>query len=1112
MRRDLFQRPISWVIFILITLAGVFYIYRNFDKANSLVSVDIQMDRESALGKAASLAEKFSLGPEDFKQTVAFRNDQRFQTFVELEAGGLDTFKQCISSGLYSPYYWHVRHFKEQDANEVSFWFKPDGSLYGFSEKIPEAEEGAALLSEDAQKLAEHYAAYNWDVDLIPYEMVEKAEEEQVNGRVDHSFVYERERISIGKGKYRIRLTVSGDKLTGVDYFVKIPDEFERRYDEMRSDNDMIATIALAVIMVIYGLVGVVAAMFFLIRRRLLIWKQATAWGLGIAFASVFLLTLNSLQLSWFSYDTSTSEANFLFRQLTGGLMNALGFGAIIAVSAMGAEGLDRMAFPRHIRFWKLWSMEAGASRQVLGQTIAGYLFAVIILGLDVFYYVTTTRHFGWWSPAGTLSDPNILANYLPWLDSIAISLQAGFWEEILFRAVPIAGIFILTKNMKSRNFWIILVLALQTLVFGAGHANYPNQPSYARVLEMIVPFTIMGIIYIYYGLLPAIIAHFSVDVFWISLPLWVTSAPGIWFDRLMVVLCLLAPLWIIGYFYLRNKKLNEAPEEARNAAWQPPAIRKKSVENEVFPEAKNHNLEKWLIPSGIAGLLLWLLFTPFKYDVPELNVTKQEAIGIAEAELKEKFGFDPQGWEVFTSVNSSVDTKDIFVWQEGGKEVYQKLMSKFLPTSYWSIRFVKPYGEVEERAEEFNVLVTQGGGVYYMSHNWPESKPGASLSQDSAQAIVDDFLLNEFKGQARGFKEISVAPEKLPERTDWEFIYADTLNYPMAEGQGRIMIQVSGNEVSLTYPYVHVPEDWIRKFRDKESKQLVVKRVGQVLLIGIILFGLILAIIRWTRKQFNIRLFYIVSGLSLVAYIIDTFNGWADVKAGYPTQLPYSNFLIMTLVSIGLVGLFISLFNGIFLGATTRWLPASKPLKKINTLYALEFGLAAYGLFAVIQFFVPETGPELLNMAELNYCLPVAGFAFSGLTEIFFIPALFITAFMGIHMISSGFRRKKILIAALVFVFGLALNIAAVENISIWIISAIVTGGAILSAYSYFIRYHFEWLPLSFGLFPVMDAIEKAFTTQASQAVIGYLLMAVLTFGACWYWHRQILHQHVQE
>ncbi len=1109
LKGDLFSRPLSWIIFILISFVAVLYTYQNFDKATSLVSLSIEMDRESALEKATSLAKKYSLGPEEFKQSAAFDRDSRFQTFVELEAGGLDTFKNCIEKGNYHAYYWEVRHFKEQEANEVSFWFTPSGSSYGFAEKIAESEEGEALSEEEALKIAEHYATYNWDVDLSTYKVVEKSKEEQISGRVDHTFVYERDDIEIGEGKFRLELVVSGDNLTTVNYFVKIPEDFDRRYSEMRSDNDTIATVASGIIALIYGLIGVVIGIFFLMRRRYLIWKKPVLWGTGIAMASVFLLTINNLPFSWFNYDTSTSQTNFLVGELMNGLLGALGFGAIIAVSTMAGEGLGRIAFPKQIQFWKLWSKDVVASKQILGQTISGYLFAIIILAVDVLFYMITTKHFGWWSPAGSLSDPNILANYLPWFDSIAISLQAGFWEEVLFRAVPIAGIFILVKNKKSRNFWIILVLLFQTLVFGAAHANYPNQPSYARVLEMIIPFTIMGIIYIYYGLLPAIIAHYAIDVFWISLPLWVSSVPGIWVDRIMVLLFLFIPIWIIIYFFLKNKKLKNVPDEARNGAWEAPEVLQEDIQEEdIIVETKSYNLTKWLIPAGVLGFILWLVFAPFRQDAPKLDVTRSEAIQSAKIALQEDFNMDANQWTALTSVSAEVDIKDIFIWREGGKEAYQNLLGDFLGNPYWVVRFVKTSGEVEERAEEFTAYVSVGNKVTHTFHKVPEKREGAKLSKDSAQVLVDQALHEKYQVGRDILKEISVTPKKLENRTDWEFIYADTINYPVGKGQGRFMVAIAGDEINKALKYVHVPEDWIREYKEEQSKESIIKTIGRIFTIGIIMLGLVLCIVRWTKRKFNTKVFVIIGVVIALLFAVDIVNSWASIKSGYSTLLPYANFITMMLISVVLVGLFWSFFNAIFIGATIKWLPVASQQNKRNIVNALVLGVFAYGFFTLVQGFAPKTEPNWISISALNTDIPVIGFALSDLFEALLFPALMILIFIGIHHFSKGFTIRKFAVVGLTIFISLAISTSASSNILFWVISAFALGGLIIACYLFFIRQHFEWLPLTFGIFQVLEVLEVMVVNPFPAAIPGGIIFVVLVSLIYYYWYQQLVKQ----
>ena len=139
-----------------------------------------------------------------------------------------------------------------------------------------------------------------------------------------------------------------------------------------------------------------------------------------------------------------------------------------------------------------------------------------------------------------------MLATYAPWLSAIANSFQAGFWEEALFRAVPLAGAALIGDRIGHRRACLVAGFVIQAIVFGAGHAPYPNQPAFARPVELIVPSIGFGLLYVYFGLLPGIILHFAFDVVWFALPIFMASAPGIWFDRMMILALTLVPLWIV--------------------------------------------------------------------------------------------------------------------------------------------------------------------------------------------------------------------------------------------------------------------------------------------------------------------------------------------------------------------------------------------------------------------------------------------------------------------------------------------------------------------------------------------------------------------------------------
>ena len=126
-------------------------------------------------------------------------------------------------------------HFRESETNETLIRFTPQGKPYGFVEKLPEDDPGAALSADSARDIAEPAAAGDWQIDLTAYVLVEQSQEVRTGGRIDHTLVYERPSVQVGDGQYRLRLVVGGDKLTELSHFIKVPEAFSRRYTEMRS-------------------------------------------------------------------------------------------------------------------------------------------------------------------------------------------------------------------------------------------------------------------------------------------------------------------------------------------------------------------------------------------------------------------------------------------------------------------------------------------------------------------------------------------------------------------------------------------------------------------------------------------------------------------------------------------------------------------------------------------------------------------------------------------------------------------------------------------------------------------------------------------------------------
>jgi hypothetical protein len=273
------RKPWFWVALVVLSVVCTAFAVANFSRAFPIVTLDIEMSREAALARAAELADRFGWGPAERRQAASFDLDRRVQSFVELEAGGRDAFGRMLADGLYSPYAWRVRHFAEFEANETMVSFTPAGEPFGFLDRIPEDAGGAALEAAEARTIAEAAAARDWGVDLDEFVLVEDALEVRPSGRVDHTFTYERPSPTVGEeGRHRLRLVVTGDRFTELTRFVKVPEAFDRRYEEMRSANNGIATAAMVAAALLYVVGGCVIGLYMLLRKRWVLWKSALFW------------------------------------------------------------------------------------------------------------------------------------------------------------------------------------------------------------------------------------------------------------------------------------------------------------------------------------------------------------------------------------------------------------------------------------------------------------------------------------------------------------------------------------------------------------------------------------------------------------------------------------------------------------------------------------------------------------------------------------------------------------------------------------------------------------------------------------------------------------------
>lgn len=964
----MFKKPIFWIVFTIIVVVATVFCLQNFDELMGFISLDITMDRNEALASAKKDMAEWELGPDDYRQAVIFREDSFLQYYIELEAGGKEAYNQFLADGLYQPYKWSVRHFKPGEENEVRVYYTPDGKLYAFSEKVPESEERPSLKESEAKALAVS-AAEKLDIKLGEFELIETKTNETISGRTDYSFVYERPQL-LGEARYRLSIEIAGNKASEVIRYMHTPEAFSRRYREMRSANNTIASTASYAMLFLYGLLGIGLGSFLLLKSRYLLYKKAVLWAFVVSFAG-FLAGFNQLPLSWFWYDTAVSPTNHITQTV---MMNFMGFMQdfiLLAISFIAAESLTRKAFPGKLQFWKNLDPKSAPSLEQLGNTLGAYGLVAVNLAFVLSFYLFTAKNLGWWSPGGLQVNPNFIAMPMPWLSVLSQALHAGFWEEALFRAVPLAGMILIGRQLKKEKLFLILGLIIQALIFSAGHANYAAQPSYARVVELIIPSLLFAFLYLRFGLYTGIILHFVFDAVLMAMYIWIMKAPGIWINRVLVLVGILLPLIIILYYRLKNKKWREIPEELLNRSWKPkPAVQKK--EKIIVPQTGTWDKRSfvYILIAAIFSVIFWALLSDFTPDQPDFNLSRAKAVKIAEIAFDAQEGVSDLEWRSDAMINSYNSYQDKFVWQNGGKEIYRDAIGDFVKEPFWQVSFRSFSGDVVHRAETYNYSINNEGEIIGFSHQLPESRAGASLDEAEARNTALSFTSDFFNIPSDLLTEVSASPRKLPERTDWNFTWKDTLSYPLKEGEWRYSAVVRGNQVMNVSSYTYVPQEWIRNDRNRVNAKIVYSSVTSILSILLYLAIAIMAVVSWSHGGLNKKIFLFIILLMILSSLLLSINKWQEAVAGFSTSEPWEHqvlqYILGSFVQVVALSFIFAMIAG-FLGSQNE-----NSNEKLS-LVPVIISAVAFGTIAVIAELInPMHQPWKPSINEMNHFLPL--------------------------------------------------------------------------------------------------------------------------------------------
>jgi membrane protease YdiL (CAAX protease family) len=1103
------RRPPAWFILVgLLGVAGAFFALLAFPLAFPLVDVDLRMDRGSALEAAATLAAEEGWGPEGYRSAASFGDaDPGARIFLELErrspgpgpggAGRSGGCRRgpggCATYGSGRPGRWWCTS-------------PPGGSPIGSaspSRRMPRAPTSPAP---EARALAEAEGA-RWGFDPALHEPVEASRTLRPGGRGDHTFVYRRTGSEVEGADARLRLVVAGDQLAAVEPFLQVPEAFERRFEAMRAGNQRIAFAASAFFLLVLVGGGCGAGIFYLIRHDAVAWRPSLALGGVISFL-LALATLNGLPLAWMGYDSALPEGTFL---LLNGVLAPLGifaagtlfFGWIIA----SAEGLGRLAFPHHPAFWRVWSRDAAPSRQVMGSTVGGYLVAGLELGFVVGFYILVSRWEGWWTPAEALVSPDLLATYQPWVAAVSLALTAGVWEEAVFRAVPLAGAALLGRRFGKPMLWIGTALVVQAVVFAAAHADYPQQPAYARVLELTPSALLWGFIYLRYGLLPVILIHALYNLTLFSLPLFALSAPGIGLHRAVVVVAGLLPLGVVAWRRLQGHG-GALREGEMNRGWLPSGA---GVTPAFAPPEPRHPgavpdrvrlrrpVPTWTIPAAaFIGLALWLGGRPHLPADLRLAGERNRATEQAREALRAR-GVDPGDWTVTVRPSSPWGQEASFLRLEGGRRaVEEALRTGHLPSPAWIVRLARFRGPVEERAEEWRVEV-EGDRVRRMVHRLPEGRAGGRLDESRARALAEEALRQE-GWTPFALRPVSARAEDLPARQDWTLVWSDPSVEVPAGGEARITVRLSGDEVADVVRSIHVPENWERERRERTSRFLLTLIPLFMVVGGGALMAALGGLVGVARRSIPGRPVAMVATALLAIALLHALNGLPGINATASTTTSLADQRVQGLLGALLGNVFMACFLALGLGFAARHAGILEPGSTVSRNAGGALGLLLAGAWTVASRFIP---PESIPTPEVAG----AGDVVPWLAELGTLPGSFATL-VGLLLLGTALVRRldsgrRAGWTPAILVLGGALLLPGGPDTPVLVraLSGGVAGGLLLAvgrsaavAGASFLPALAAGLVLPDAMAPMLD---RPFAGAAAGGVVGVSLLLVLGRGA---------------
>jgi membrane protease YdiL (CAAX protease family) len=870
------------IIIALLAAGSLAVALKYFSRAFPEASITFRVDRDESGVIARRFLDARGLTVSRYQHAAIFNYDDDTKLYLE-QTQGLEAMNR-LARGPVHLWRWQHRWFRPEQKEELRVAVTPLGEVVGFDHVLAETAPGANLEEPAARSIAEQFLTGVMKRDLADLEFVESQANKRP-ARTDYTFTWKQKSVKLGDGSLRVAVEVAGDQVAGYQEYVKIPDQWERDYERLRSRNDA-AQIVDQVFWILLS-VAMLALLVLRLRDRDVPLRLAVAGGLVAAV--LFLLgQLNTFSLTKFAYPTTDPYSGFLAGYIARNAVAAIGVGVAIFLLIAAAEPMYREGIKGQLSLRWAFTWRGLRTRSFFMANVVGLGLTFFFFAYQTVFYLVANR-LGAWAPSD-IPFTNDLNTSIPWVAVLFGGFLPAVMEEMQFRAFAIPFL-----HKYLRNWPLAIVLA--AFNWGFLHSAYPNEPFFIRGLEVGLGGIVIGFVMLRFGVIATLIWHYSVDALYTAFLLlrspnhYLMLSGGLTAGIMLVpLLVALVAYWRTGTFADESELTNEregvtrapraeAAEEARPLAYRPLSGRRLAAAGAVV-----------LVGAGIA-------LAPsrrFGEDI-KVGVTRGQAVAAADRFLAGR-GVNTASYLHVAWLRDNVDGDAVkYLLQYRSIAEVDRLYRQATDPALWQVRYFRPL-----QKEEYSVFVNPTSGrVFTFAHELDENAPGASLTPDQALALGRQFAT------AKGFNLADYELEdsqavKRKAREDYALTWQARAGSPLNVGNAhyRIVVNIAGDQVVSFARHFKLPEDWVR--HQSESTIVNVLLWAATLLLGSAAFGgAIWLFVHQVRTDHLRWLKALPVGLAVAtAFLLTEFNSFVEVNQQYPTSLPLRTFDLEIAVS----------------------------------------------------------------------------------------------------------------------------------------------------------------------------------------------------------------------